>query len=110
MRFVVAEMLRRGGYHTAEAASAQAALQRLKDDRSIRLVITDLGLPDMPGSRLAETILHQHPGTPVLLMSGSSSQEEPKAVLPVSGGVLRKPFSREALTQRVEESLARASR
>jgi signal transduction histidine kinase/DNA-binding response OmpR family regulator len=110
MRFVVAEMLRRSGYHTAEAASAQAALQRLKGDRSIRLVITDLGLPDMPGSRLAETILRQHPGTQVLLMSGSSSQEEPKAVLPVSGGVLRKPFSREALTQRVEDSLARASR
>jgi DNA-binding NtrC family response regulator len=110
MRFVVAEMLRRGGYHTAEAASAHAALQRLKDDASVRLVITDLGLPDMPGGRLAETIIHQHPGIEVLLISGTSSQEEPEAVLPASGEVLHKPFSREVLTQRVEEALARAAR
>jgi CheY-like chemotaxis protein len=106
MRFVVAEMLRRSGYHTDEAGSAHAALQRLKDDASIRLVITDLGLPDMPGSRLAETIRRQHPGIEVLLMSGTSSQTEREDVLPVLGEVLRKPFSREALTQRVEQALA----
>jgi PAS domain S-box-containing protein len=107
MRFVVAEMLRRANYRTTEAGSAGAALQRLTDDPSIRLVITDLGLPDMPGSTLAETIGRQHPGLEVLLMSGTSSQTEREDVLPVLGQVLRKPFSREALTQRVEEALAR---
>ena len=107
MRFVVAEMLRRANYRTAEAGSAGAALQQLTDDPSIRLVITDLGLPDMPGSRLAEMIGRQHPGLEVLLMSGTSSQTEREDVLPVLGQVLRKPFSREALTQRVEDALAR---
>lgn len=106
MRFVVAEMLRRGGYNTAEAASAHAALQRLKDDASVRLVITDLGLPDMPGSRLAETIGREHPGTHVLLMSGTSSQKEGT----VPAEVLHKPFSREVLIGRVEDMLARAGR
>jgi len=105
MRFVVAEMLRRAGYHTAETGSAGAALQRLKEDTSIRLVITDLGLPDMPGSRLAETIGHRHPKIEVLLMSGTSSQKEGT----VPEEVLHKPFNREVLTQRVEEALARTA-
>jgi DNA-binding NtrC family response regulator len=103
MRFVVAEMLRRAGYHTAETGSAGAALQRLKEDTSIRLVITDLGLPDMPGNRLAETIGREHSGIQVLLMSGTSSQKE--GTIPEE--VLHKPFNRDVLTQRVEKALAR---
>ena len=57
----------------------------------------------MPGVRLAETITREHPGIQVLLMSGTSSQKEGT----VPEEVLHKPFSREALTQRVECALAK---
>jgi len=107
MRFVVAEMLRRGGYQAVEAASARDALLRLKDDPSIRMVITDLGLPDMPGGQLRREIGERHPQVAVLLMSGTPSRPGEGSRAMAQGEVLHKPFSKEALTRRVEEALAR---
>jgi CheY-like chemotaxis protein len=107
MRFVVAEMLRRSGFNTVEAGTAGDALQCLNEDPSIRLVVSDLGLPDRPGGQLAQEVGHQHPGVAVVLMSGTSSPPELKDGLPDAGAVLQKPFSREALTSLVEEALAR---
>ena len=107
MRFVVAEMLRRGGYKAIEVATARDAMLRLKDDSFIRLVITDLGLPDMPGGQLAKEIRDRHPDVAVLLMSGTPSRPGLERAAPAQGELLHKPFSREALLRRVEEALAR---
>ena len=106
MRFVVVEMLRRAGYKAVDAASAHQALQRLKTDPSICLVITDLGLPDKPGGQLAKEIGERHPAIPVLLMSGTPSI--PPGERPAVGEILHKPFGKEALTRLVEQALARS--
>ena len=104
MRFVVAEMLRRAGYKAIEAASARDALMRLKDENSIRLVITDLGLPDMPGTELGKVVRQQYPDTAVLLMSGTPSRPGAGSI-PATGPVLHKPFSKEALIRLVGQAL-----
>jgi PAS domain S-box-containing protein len=103
MRFVATEMLRRGGYMPLEAATAEEALLQLKNHPSIRLVISDVGLPDMLGGELAKNIRQHHPGVHVVLMSGSPSQS---AGTPTEE-VLPKPFSRAVLLRLVEEALAR---
>jgi CheY-like chemotaxis protein len=108
MRFVAAEMLRRAGYIPVEAANAREARMRLKEDASIRLVITDLGLPDMPGTELANTIRRQHPGVTVLLISGTPSRPGNAGNAPAAADILHKPFSKEALIAKVQEALARA--
>jgi DNA-binding NtrC family response regulator len=106
MRFVVVEMLRRAGYKAVDAGSAHQALQRLEADSSISLVITDLGLPDKPGGQLAKEIRERHPAIPVLLMSGTPSVHAGERL--AAGEILHKPFGKEALTQLVEQALARS--
>jgi len=106
MRFVVVEMLRRAGYKAVDAGSAHQALQRLETDSSISLVITDLGLPDKPGGQLAKEIRERHPAIPVLLMSGTPSVHASERL--AAGEILHKPFGKEALTQLVEQALARS--
>ena len=109
MRFVAAEMLRRAGYVPLEAASARDAMIRLKEDSSIRLVITDLGLPDVPGAELGKAIRQQYPGVTVLLMSGTPSRPGNANSAPASSEILHKPFSKDALIQLVERALAKAT-
>jgi len=107
MRFVVAEMLRRAGYRPLEVASARDAMMRLKEDASIRLVITDLGLPDLPGEELGKAVRQKYPGVAVLLMSGTPSVRGKTINAPASGEILHKPFSKDVLIGVVEQALAR---
>jgi len=109
MRFVTVEMLRRAGYTAVEAATARDALLKLKD-ASIHLVITDLGLPDMPGAELAKEIARHYPAIEVLLMSGTPSRPGMARSASLTAEILHKPFSKDALTRTVEAALTRASK
>jgi CheY-like chemotaxis protein len=109
MRFIAGEILKRRGYRLAEAATGQEALRKLESDPAIRLVLCDLGLPDMSGRRLAEEIRKLYPAAGVLLMSGTLS---PSALMDdglAGQRILQKPFTRESLARFVEEGLARLS-
>jgi len=48
--------LEREGYSVIEAYNGQGALEALHDDPEIRLVITDLGMPEMDGFQLIQAI------------------------------------------------------
>lgn len=61
-------------------------------------------MPEMGGRRAAEALLQARPGTKVLYMSGYPGDEErDRAFRP--GAFLQKPFTPEALVQRVREAL-----
>ena len=106
MRLVAVEILKREGYRLVEAATAQEALDMLKDNPDIRLVLSDVGLPDMPGSQLAEQIRRLRPATGVRLMTGTFSLQRSSDHKPGAGRVLQKPFTRESLARFVEDALA----
>jgi CheY-like chemotaxis protein len=58
------------------------------------LVITDLGLPGMSGEELARTIARKSPATPVILLTGWSSQLKDEAQsLPGVTSILGKPIT-----------------
>jgi len=109
IRLIVVETLKRRGHHVVEAATGREALHRLKGDPGIRLVLSDMGLPDMPGRRLVEEIRKLRPATTVLLMTGSTSPQASDQGEPDAPPPLQKPFSGENLTRFVEEALARMS-
>jgi CheY-like chemotaxis protein len=68
---LVTEMLRELGYRVTRAASAQAALGALADDREIDLVFSDVMMPgSMSGVDLAREVRRRNPGCPVLLTTG----------------------------------------
>ena len=109
IRLIVVETLKRRGYDVVEAATGREALRQLKGDPDIRLVLSDMGLPDMPGRQLAEEIRKLRPATGVLLMTGSTRSQAPDEGEWNALPTLQKPFSGENLTRFVEEALARMS-
>ena len=68
---LVSEMLLHLGYDVTRAASAQAALGALANDRPVDIVFSDIMMPGgMNGIELAREIRRRRPGLPILLTSG----------------------------------------
>ena len=68
---LVTEMVRELGYRVTRAASAQAALGALADNRDVDLIFSDVMMPgSMNGIDLAREIRRRLPGSPVLLTTG----------------------------------------
>ncbi len=70
------DMLEELGHRPLEASSAAEALTIFKDNPGIDLVISDLGLPDLPGDALARDLRSIVPGLPVIFASGSPPRHD----------------------------------
>jgi CheY-like chemotaxis protein len=70
------DMLEELGHRPLEASSAAEALTIFRDTPRVDLVISDLGLPDMPGDVLARELRAIVPGLPVIFASGSPPRHE----------------------------------
>ena len=107
LRMLVAEMLRRFGYTVVETSRGEDALLHCnRYPQPFHLLLTDVVLPQMNGREVAERVTALHPGVKVLYMSGHTSDavlrhgiERHKAAF------LEKPFSLDALVQKVREVL-----
>lgn len=101
--------LRSRGYDVAEASSGAQAVQMVKADRDIDLVIMDIMMPGLSGVEACGQIRSFSP-VPVLFLT-AKSQLSDKAGAYESGGddYLVKPFSRDELLMKVE-SLTRRYR
>ena len=55
-RMDVVEMLSAAGFDIVEAINADEAIQMLERDPDIRLIFTDIDMPDMDGFTLAEAV------------------------------------------------------
>lgn len=106
---LVTEMLQELGYRITRAASAQAALGALANDRNIDLVFSDVMMPgDMDGIKLAGELMRRRPNLPVLLTTGYSS-----GGLSQAGGkdvhVLHKPYDIQTLDAALRTALGKPS-
>ena len=95
-------MLQDMGHLVLEAASGQHALDILRQQATIDLVITDHAMPKMTGAQLAEAIRVERPGIPVILATGYA--ELPSGV---GAGLLKlsKPFRQQELMQAVASAV-----
>jgi PAS domain S-box-containing protein len=103
VRQITARMLRSQGHVVTEASNLAEAGERLVDQRSIDLVLIDVGLT---GAGFAREISARGGNVRVLLMTGggppvSGTQKE----LTRDRTLLAKPFSRHQLLEKVEEAL-----
>lgn len=64
-------LLRCEGFHVAAASDGIHALQLMRHI-NFRMVITDFSMPKMNGLELATKLKEQHPGTPVVLITGNA--------------------------------------
>ena len=106
LRLIAVEMLQDAGFDVFEAADGAEALDLLKANPGIALLVSDIKMPRMDGYALVEAGLAFRPGLKVLLMTGYS-QEPPPSILKVRDiQILRKPFNLERLCTLAAEMTA----
>jgi CheY-like chemotaxis protein len=100
IRAVVRQMLAREGYVVLDAADPNQAL-RLAAQTPVDLLLTDVVMPLMRGTELAQRLLAVAPDAKVLLMSAYKLAE-----VDASGhAFIAKPFTPQALADRVRQLL-----
>lgn len=102
LRYLVGRMLSDNGYRVLDASTPQEAVSLASQAESIDAVLTDVVMPSMPGTELAD-ILRQRfgGGLKVLFLSGFSGGGE----LRDAQRVLSKPFTERELLHRLRRIL-----
>ena len=105
VRRFAARALRGQGWTVREAADGESALSALAGEEGIDLLLTDLRLPDIPGTAVIEQARRARPELPVVLISGELTAEE--ALDPADGrlSVLAKPFTLAELVAQAQRLL-----
>ena len=70
VREVLREVLLREGHQIEEAGNGREALERVRGDASIDLVITDIMMPEMRGIDLIESVRALRPGVKIIAITG----------------------------------------
>ncbi|WP_404386325.1 ATP-binding protein [Caenispirillum salinarum] len=106
VRVFAIRALRNKGYTVLEARTGEGALDILRDEPDIDLLITDMVMPGMDGATLARLVRVERPEIKVILISGYS-EEVARGDLVDSRDVhfLPKPFNLAQLAGRVREVL-----
>jgi len=104
---VTRDFLERDGYRVLLASNPKEAIRIAENHRApIHLLLTDVVMPEMNGRQLSEELLAKRPGMKVLYMSGYTngilSEHDFK---PEEVAFIEKPFSHEALSRKVRQTL-----
>jgi PAS domain S-box-containing protein len=94
VRTLACHVLRFAGYVVLEAGGADEAVRLCERSKgNIDLLLSDIGMPDVPGNELANRLTHLRAEMRVLLMSGYPDTEAVrKSVLAARVAFLQKPF------------------
>ncbi len=97
-------LLESWGYRAIEAHSPGEALDLFDANASeVRLVLTDINMPTMSGTQLADELRRRNPNVSVLFMSGYPDEEMTR----FNEMFLPKPFNPSGLSQMVRKALDR---
>jgi PAS domain S-box-containing protein len=107
VRDMASEILRETGYQVLEASNGKKAIElSSRYSGEIHLMLTDVVMPQMSGRELAEQLLTKRPEMNVLFMSGYTDDAiVHHGVLDEGTAFIAKPFSPEALTHKVRETI-----
>jgi CheY-like chemotaxis protein len=100
VRQTAVELLEANGFTAIEAANGREALEILSGDPTIRVMFTDVMMPGISGTTLAQRALAIRPGLEVLLTSAFLRDAAAGDL-----EVLQKPYREEDLVARLERRL-----
>jgi PAS domain S-box-containing protein len=104
VRQLVGEVLSDLGYGFNQASHADAAIELLRADGRIDLLITDVGLPGMDGRELAEIARVARPGLKILFITGYASKAALRGEFLLPGmDMITKPFKLDVLAAKVRQ-------
>jgi CheY-like chemotaxis protein len=99
VRMIVAEFLQDLGYQVVQASGGAEALDLLTRTSDLRIMITDIRMPDMSGIELADLATQRRRDLKVILISGYFVSQQ------VERRFLRKPFRMRDLEAAVRAEL-----
>lgn len=107
VRVIVRQFIQQAGYTVLEAANGPEALRLCaRHAGPIDLVLTDVIMPQMSGPALVRSLVSVRPSLKVLYMSGYPDEVlASQGVLETGALLLQKPFTGEALIQKVRMAL-----
>jgi putative two-component system response regulator len=109
-REVIREMLEAAGYDLVCAGTAAEALE-LFGDEQIRLVVSDIVMPDLSGLELLEAMRLHRPTLPIVLVTEANTRDNlTEALMRGADGLVAKPFTQIQLQEVVGMALERAGR
>jgi CheY-like chemotaxis protein len=100
VRVIVAEFLEDFGYSVLQAGSGAEALELLASAPDLRMIITDIRMPDMSGIELASVATQRDANLKIILISGYFVSQQ------IEHRFLRKPFRMRDLEAAVRTELA----
>jgi PAS domain S-box-containing protein len=104
VRSFIRRILERRGYTVLEASNGREALEvARKYAGPIHLMMSDVVMPEMGGADLAEQFGAEHPGIPVLFISGYTNQIAWREGM--GAGYLQKPFTSASLLTQIRAVL-----
>jgi signal transduction histidine kinase/CheY-like chemotaxis protein/HAMP domain-containing protein len=103
VRTVLADMLASDGHGVLQAAGGQEGLELLASGREVDVVLTDLGMPGMRGSDVAQAIHQRWPRLPVGLVTGWAEGEVTPEEHRYVRFVIHKPFDRVLMRQALSD-------
>ena len=106
---LLADALQMVGYRVLTAAHPDDGLA-IGDEHAeqIDLVLTDVVMPGMNGPEMAQRLVVRHPSLRVLYLSGYGPETLGPLGVPENGpAILKKPFTMDALVERVSGALCR---
>jgi CheY-like chemotaxis protein len=99
VRIIVAEFLGDFGYQVIQAGGGAEALRLLTEAPDLRMIITDIRMPDMSGIELADLATQRLHDLKIILISGYFVSQQ------VEWRFLRKPFRMRELEEAVRAEL-----
>lgn len=103
VRMFGSRALKNKGYKVIEARSGEQALDVLRSEDGIDVLISDVVMPGMDGVTLAKLVRMERPGIKLILISGYSEDVARNGIDPDSGiHFLPKPFSLKQLAEAVK--------
>ena len=99
VRIIVAEFLQDFGYQVIQASGGTEALDLLEQTPDLRMMITDIRMPDMSGIELADLATQRQRDLKIILISGYFVSQQ------VERRFLRKPFRMRDLEAAVRAEL-----
>jgi CheY-like chemotaxis protein len=92
LRMVAVEFLEDAGCTVLEAADGEQALESLKQNPGVKLLVSDIRMPRINGYQLVEQGLALRPDLKVLLMTGYTQDPVPENLTSRGVAIIYKPF------------------
>jgi two-component system, cell cycle sensor histidine kinase and response regulator CckA len=107
VRKMVCAMLMQSGYNCLEAADGAEAVRLLEGSNHVQLVLTDMVMPNMSGSDLANHLSRTRPELRIVFMSGYPEEAVVRRMERAAPIFLAKPFTAAALQETIRQALDR---